>query len=104
LADRPVETVNAAPLNQIIVDPVEHDIGHFAVANALIAVVAILIMLMQINIIQAGAAVEDAVIDNKTFEMENAERFPGIDRHAINRDIDAGIFLRHAAIPVGIGV
>ncbi len=31
-------------------------------------------MLMQINIIQAGAAVEDAVINNKAFEMENAER------------------------------
>lgn len=44
-------------------------------------------MLMQINIIQAGAAVEDAVINNKAFEMENAERLPSVNRHAVNGDI-----------------
>lgn len=90
---RSVETVNAAPLNQIVVDPVEHDVRHFAVTDALIAIIAILIMLMQINIIQAGAAVEDAVINNKAFEMENAERLPGVNRHAVNGDIYPGFSL-----------
>ncbi|VTM87712.1 Uncharacterised protein [Raoultella ornithinolytica] len=99
-----VETVYAAAFNQIVFDPIEHHIGHFAIANTLIAVVTILIMLMQIDIVQACAAVQDAIIDNKTFEVQHAEGFPGIDRHAINRDIDAGVFLRHATVPVGIRV
>lgn len=100
---RSVETVNAAPLNQIVVDPVEHDVRHFAVTDALIAIIAILIMLMQINIIQAGAAVEDAVINNKAFEMENAERLPGVNRHAVNGDIYR-FSLAIRTIPVGIGI
>ncbi len=60
-------------------------------------------MLMQINIIQAGAAVEDAVINNKAFEMENAERLPSVNRHAVNGDIYR-IFIGHPTIPVGIGI
>ena len=83
----PVKAVNATPLHQVIFNPVEHHISHFTIANALVAVVAILIVLMQVNIIQTGAAVENAVINDKTFEVEDAERFPGIDRNAINRDI-----------------
>ena len=101
---RSVETINAAPLNQIIVDPVEHDVRPFAVTDALIAVITVLVVLMQMNIVQAGAAVEDAVIDNKAFEMENAERLPGINRHAVNGDIHTWVFIGHPAIPVGIGV
>ncbi len=101
---RSVETIHTASLNQIIVDPVKHDVRHFAVSDALIAIIAVLIMLMQINIVQAGAAVEDAVIDNKAFEMENAERLPGVNRHAVNGDLYARIFSGHPAIPVGVGV
>ena len=100
----PVKAVNSTPLHQVILNPVEHHIGHFTVANALVAVITIFIVLMQVNVIQTGAAVEHAVINDKAFEMENAERFPGIDRNAINRDVDTGVFLSHAAVPVGIGV
>ena len=101
---RSVETINAAPLNQIVVDPVEHDVRHFAVTDALIAIIAILIMLMQINIIQAGAAIKDTVINDKSFKMKNAKRFTGIHRYAIHRDINTRIFLGRAAIPVSIGI
>lgn len=99
-----VEAIHAAAFDQIMFDPVEHHVGHFAVANALIAVIAILIVLMKINIIQAGAAVEHTVINDETFKMQYAEGFAGIHRHAVNRDINARIFLRHAAVPVGVGV
>ncbi len=36
--------------------------------------------------------------------MQHAQRFAGIHRHAVHRHADAWIFLRHAAVPVGIGV
>ena len=70
----------------------------------MVAVVAVFIELMKVNIIQTCAAVQHAVINDEALEMENAERFTGINRDAINRYIDARIFLRRAAIPVGIGV
>ena len=70
----------------------------------MVAVVAIFIELMKVAIIEAGAAVKHAVINDEPLEMKNAERFTGIHRDAINRHVNARIFLRRVAIPVSIGV
>ena len=91
-------------MNQIFINPVEHDIGHLRITDQMVAVIAIFIELMKVDIIEAGAAVKHAVINDEPLEMKNAERFTGIHRDAINRHVNAGIFLRRAAIPVSIGV
>ena len=96
--------VNAATVHQVLRHPIEHDIGHLRVANQLITVIAIFIMLMQVNIVQTGPAVQDAVINDKAFEMQDAKRFTGVNRNAIDRNIDTRVFLRHSAIPVSIGI
>ncbi|MNP36120.1 hypothetical protein D3C76_1294840 [compost metagenome] len=70
----------------------------------MIAIVTVFIELMQIDIIQARAAIQHAVINNEAFEMEDTECFAGVNRNTINRDFYARVLLRHAAIPVGIGV
>lgn len=36
--------------------------------------------------------------------MQNTKRFTGVNWHAVDRDIDTRIFLRHAAIPVSVGI
>lgn len=61
-------------------------------------------MLMEIDIVQAGTAVQDAIINDKAFKMQYAKRFSRINRYAVNRDINAGVFLRQSAIPVCIGI
>jgi hypothetical protein len=89
---------------QVFINPVEHDIGHLWITNQVVAVVAIFIELMKVDIIQACAAVQDAVINDEPFKMKDTECFTGINGYAINRDIDARIFLRRAAIPVCISI
>ena len=81
-----------------------NDIGHLRITDQMVAVIAIFIELMKVDIIEAGAAVKHAVINDEPLEMKNAERFTGIHRDAINRHVNARIFLRRAAIPVSIGV
>ena len=41
-----IETINAAPIHQVLRNPIVHDIGHLRVANQLIAVIAVFIMLV----------------------------------------------------------
>ncbi|MPN21860.1 hypothetical protein SDC9_169242 [bioreactor metagenome] len=59
---------------------------------------------MQIDIVKTGAAVQDAIINDKAFKVQHAEGFAGIDRHTVYRHIDTRIFMRHSAIPVGVGI
>lgn len=70
----------------------------------MITVVAIFIVLMQVNIVQAGTAIKYAIVDDKAFKVQNTKGFTGIDWNAINRNIYARIFLRHAAVPVSVSV
>ena len=64
------------PCNQVVRNPIQtsHRLT-FRVANALVAIITILIVLMQVNVVQTGAAVENAIINDKAFEMEDAESF-----------------------------
>lgn len=56
----------------------------------MITVVAIFIVLMQVNIVQAGTAIKYAIVDDKAFKVQNTKGFTGIDWNAINRNIYAG--------------
>ena len=103
-AMRIVKTVHTPTMNQVFINPVEHDVSHLRIADQMVAIVAVFIELMEIHIIQAGAAIKDAVINDKSFKMKNAKRFTGIHRYAIHRDINTRIFLGRAAIPVSIGI
>ena len=59
---------------------------------------------MQINIVDAGTAVKHAVINDKAFKVQNAERFAGIDGHAVNRDVYARVLFGSTTIPIRVGV
>ncbi len=59
---------------------------------------------MQIDIVDAGAAIQHAVINNEAFKMQYAECFTGIHRHAINGNLDTGILFCGAAVPVRVGI
>lgn len=79
-------------MNGVFINPVEHDVGHLRIADQMVAIVTVFIELMEIHIIQAGTAIKDAVINDKSFKMKNAKRFTGIHRYAIHRDINTRIF------------
>ncbi len=99
-----IKTINAAPLNQVAVDPLQHNVCHPRIADQLVTVVAILFMLMQVDIVQAGTAVKYGIVNDEAFIVQHAQRFTGIHRHAINGDINPGILLRQTAVPVGIRI
>ena len=66
----------------------------------MITVVAIFIVLMQVNIVQAGTAIKYAIVDDKAFKVQNTKGFTSIDWNAINRNFYSRVFLRHAAVPL----
>ncbi|MNT25396.1 hypothetical protein D3C72_1609130 [compost metagenome] len=89
---------------QVLINPVKHDIRHLFIANKVITIITIFIELMQINVIKAGAAIKDTVINDEAFKMQNTKRFTSIDGDAVDTHVYAWIFLSHAAVPVCIGV
>ena len=52
-----VKAINTTAMDQIFINPVKHDIGHLRITDQMVAVVAIFIELMKVDIIEAGAAV-----------------------------------------------
>ena len=46
----------------MLIHPVKHDVGHLRITDQMVAVVAILIELMKVNIIQTRATIKHAVI------------------------------------------
>ncbi|MNT24621.1 hypothetical protein D3C72_1601040 [compost metagenome] len=39
---------------------------------------------MQVNVIDAGTAVNHGIVDHKTFQVQHAQGFAGIHRHAVD--------------------
>ncbi len=75
---------------------VMHRVGQCRVLQQVIAVVAVFVELVQVDVIEAGAAVEHAVIDHETFQMQYAEQFTGLHRYTVDRHfagMGAGLFL-----------
>ena len=75
----------------------------FRITQEVVAVVTVFIMLIQIDIIDAGTAVNDGVVNNKAFEMQNTQRFAGIHRHPEDRDKQIRVRCGNGMIPVGVG-
>ncbi len=72
---RIVKAIHTTAMYQMLIHPVKHDVGHLRITDQMVAVVAILIELMKVNIIQTRATIKHAVIDDEPFEMEYAKRF-----------------------------
>jgi len=64
----------------------------------MVTVEAVFIELVQVHIVQAGAAVQHAVIDHETLEVQHAEQLAGLHRHAVHRYF-GGVALSHRLVP-----
>ncbi|MNR19101.1 hypothetical protein D3C85_1358680 [compost metagenome] len=51
----------------------------------MVSVEAVFVELVQVNVVQARAAVNHAIIDHETLQMQHAEQFARLHRHAIHR-------------------
>ncbi|MNP14957.1 hypothetical protein D3C76_1072960 [compost metagenome] len=101
---RIVKAIHTTAMYKVLIDPVKHDVRHLFVADQVITVVAIFIELVQVNVIEAGTAVQYTVINDETFEMQNTKRFTCVYGHSVNTNINPWVFLRHTAVPVSIGI
>lgn len=86
--------------NQIGINPSEHRICQCWIGNKLVAIVAIFIVLMQVNIVKTGTGIENRVINDRTFQVKNTQRFTGIHRNAVNGDRDILMLVGHLTVPV----
>ncbi len=86
----------------MVINPFEHGVSQGGVTDELIAVVAVFIMLVQVDVINAGTAVKQHVINNETFKVQYAQRFTRIHRDAVHRNHAVGMLLGHLTIPVGV--
>ncbi|MNZ83776.1 hypothetical protein D3C78_1025130 [compost metagenome] len=69
----------------MLFDVIDQGIGQFTVSDQLVAIVTVFFMLMQVNVIDTGTAVNHGIVDNKTFQVQHAQGFTGVDRHAVYR-------------------
>lgn len=106
-AFRPIAAIEAlygAGGEQMLLDVIDQGIGQRLVGNQLVAIVTVFLMLMQIDVINAGAAVDHGIIDHEALQVQYAQRFAGIDRHAVDRHRLLWMLAGHGAVPVGVGI
>nr|GFD49010.1 hypothetical protein [Tanacetum cinerariifolium] len=48
----------------------------------LVAVETVLVQLVQVDVVDAGAGVDDAIVDDAALEVQHAEQLAGLHRHA----------------------
>ena len=65
---------------------VGHAVGQRTVFNQQVTVVAVFGKLVQIHIVQTGAAVKHQIIEHIPLQMQYTEQFAGLHRHAVNRN------------------
>lgn len=80
-----------------------HRRSQFRIAQEVVTVITVFIMLIQIDIIDAGTAVNDGVVNNKAFQVQNTQCLAGIYRHPEDRDKQVWVRCRNGMIPVGVG-
>ncbi len=68
------------PLHQIL-----ESVGQCCVFDQVITVQTVFIELVQVDVVDAGAAVDHAVVDQTALEVQHPEQFAGLHRHAVNR-------------------
>ena len=56
---------------------------------------------MQVDVVQTGAGVDHAIVDDAAFEVQHPEQFAGLHWHAMNRDVQPAQ-LTLGLIPGGI--
>ena len=106
-AFRPIAAIEAlygAGGEQMLLDVIDQGIGQHLVGDQLVAIVTVFLMLMQINVVDAGATVDHGIVDHKALQVQYAQRFAGIDRHAVDRHRLLGMLAGHGTVPVGVGI
>ena len=84
-----------------MLDEVLHRIGQRLVIEHVVAVEPVLVELVQVHIVETGAAVDHAVINDEALEVQHAEQLAGLHRHTVNRHVGV-MGLRLGLIPGGI--
>ncbi len=93
-----VQAVHGLRRDQPVLHQVLHRVSQRRVVDQVIAVKTVLVELVQVHVVQAGTAVQHRVIDHKALEVQHAEQFAGLHRHAVNRHV-AGVGLGHGLVP-----
>ena len=74
-------------LDQIVLHKMLHRVGQRLVVNHVIAIETVLVELVQVHVIEAGTAVDHAVVNDEAFKVQHPEQFTGLHRHAVNRHL-----------------
>ena len=68
-------------IQQKVANKSHHAISQLRMGDFLITVITVFFILLQIHVIDTGAAVKHGIIKNKAFNMQHTEHFARIDRH-----------------------
>ncbi len=93
-----VEAMHGFGCHQPVLHQVLHRIRQRCAVDQVVTVETVLVEFVQIHVVQAGAAVQHAVVDHKALEVQHAEQFAGLHRHAVDRHL-GGMALGHGLVP-----
>ena len=62
-----------------------HAIGDLATLDQMVAIEAIAISAIQVHVVDAGAAVEQGVVDDEAFQVHHPQPLPGLHGNAVDR-------------------
>lgn len=97
-ADRSLELLGAGdagaiqPLDGLaaeedVIHVVDHAAGQCRAVDLVIAIEAVALLLVQVDVVEAGAGVKQGVVEDEALEVQHPEQLAALDRHAVDLDL-----------------
>jgi len=61
-------------------------IGQVTILKHVVSIQPVALVPMQVDIVEAGAAVEDRIVEDAALQVHHSHHLPSLDRHAVNRN------------------
>ena len=81
-----VETLHRRRGGKLAQDKRRPAAGQLEMGDLVVAICAIAFTLLQVDVIQAGAGLEQGIVKQESFEMQDSQPLPALDRYAIKLD------------------
>ncbi|ULU26354.1 hypothetical protein DYST_03300 [Dyella terrae] len=77
-----IQSRHGITVAELLVHVGDHAVRQWLVADQVVAIQPVTAMLCEVDVVEAGAAVEHRVVDDEAFQVQHAEQFARLHRHA----------------------
>ncbi len=82
-----IQPLHGVALHEQVIHVVDHAAGQLRADDLVIAVEAVAILLVQVDVVEAGTGVEHRIVKDEALEVQHAEQLAPLHRYAVDFDL-----------------